>query len=133
MVTLGQHIIELEAERSVCSEPIERFKIEAELIAARHQRDRAEASNQSFVARARGARETIAPEAIYRPNLGLVSQYPRSFCRGHTPPWDAGQLAALLEELALELHLAHRQRAGAESHLRIALHQIDTMQRALRF
>jgi hypothetical protein len=127
MVTLEQHIIELQAEISACPDTIERMKIEAELIAARFQQQRIAASAQAHLQRARRA----PPDGTYHPRLGMVSHHPRCFARTHPPLWNAGQLAAKLEEIALELHLAHGDPARAKTHLAIALGHLDDMQRDL--
>ena len=127
MVTLEQHIIELEAEISTCPDTIERMKIEAELTAARFQQQRIEASEEAHLQDAGKA----SPDAIYHPRLGMVSHHPRCFARRHAPLWSAGQLAAKLEEIALELHLAHGDPARAKTHLAIALGNLDAMQRDL--
>lgn len=127
MVTLEQDIIELQAEISTCPDAIERMKIEAELTAARFQQQRIEAFAQYHLDRAGEA----SPEPIYSPLSGMVSHHPRPFSRTHSPLWNAGQLAGQLEQIALELHMAHGNPGRANTHIRIALGHLDQMQRDL--
>lgn len=127
MLTLEQHIIELEAEISACPDAIERMKIEAELTAARFQQQRIEASAQAYLQRAGKAQ----PQGIYSPLSGMVSHHPRPFSRTHPPLWNAGQLAGQIEQIALELHMAHGNPGHADTHIRIALGHLDQMQRDL--
>ena len=127
MVTLEQHIIELQAEISACPDAIERMKIEAELTAACFEQQRIEASAEAHL---KGAGKAPT-DAIYHPRLGMVSHHPHPFSRMHRPLWNAGQLAGQLEQIALELHMAHASLAHGDTHIRIALGHLDQMQRDL--
>jgi len=124
MVTLAQHIIELQSEIYACPDPVECFKLRAELTAARFQYQRSEANAQRYLQEARRNER----QAIYHPQSGMVSHQHRAFSRKHLPIYNAGQLAAKLEEIALELHLAYADQLRGDVHICLALERLNELQ-----
>ncbi|WOF43278.1 hypothetical protein KNJ79_19575 [Sphingopyxis indica] len=126
MKALEQQISALEADLAACGDPLERFRIEAELTVVRFAKKRADAKRE----RQRASAGYTEPSAAirYNPWLGLADDICPPYAPPEAPPWTALELIERLGAIALELHLAYANAERADTHIAIALNSLNDMQ-----